>query len=168
MLNGSESDQLVTLRRHVSLNEAEVLKSLLEANGVPVFLSSRHMAYTYAAIQTDLKVRLVDQVRADHVLANISAIGPKAPRVAVEDDLACPTCGSSLLTPVIGKLDTAIPFVTLDAGPDDRWFRCAQCNTRFQDVPKKFASAGIAAMWALTLGGLTLGVIWFIQWIRLL
>ncbi len=162
------SDKLVTMRAGLSLGEAEVLKSLLEANGVPVFLTAGHMAGLNYAVTTDLQVRVVDKVRADGLLNHVEAFpAPSKPTTNVDIETMCPTCGSFHLRPVVGAMNTAIPFLRIHASPSDRWFECYECGARFQDRLERFSSLGVALAWGAVLGAATLGVIWLLTWLSL-
>jgi len=161
------SDQLVTLRSGLSQGEADILKSLLTANGVPCFVPSAHMAGLNYAVRTDLQVRRADARRAEHVLHSVHALPVPRPSAISDDDLWCPTCGSSRLRAVTGKIPTAIPFVRLTVDAHDRWFRCDHCGARFQDRPVRFRGILVATVWALTLGAVTLAVIWLLIWLRI-
>lgn len=159
-------DKLITLKRGLALAEASVLKSVLEANGVPAFLTAGHMAGLNYAVETDLQIRQIDRPRAEHVLTNITPMRAHTPAGEIGDDIHCPTCGTSRLEPVVGQIRTALPFVTIDATPEDRWFKCTHCHSRFQDGPRRFSSLGIALAWAGVMGALTLAAIWVLSSLR--
>lgn len=157
-------DAMVILRSYLDADEAMVIKSALEANGVPAYLSAPNMAGMNYAVKTDIRVRMADKVRAEHVLAQVH-MDSDAAATDWPDDISCPTCGVShyeRMTDI--KPAFALLFAGLDPKPQ-HWFRCKHCGTRFHDGPTRFRSIGVAFAWAATLGMATLLVIGFIRWL---
>lgn len=165
------NDSLTILRGSLDTGDALVLKSALEGNGIPAFLHNENMAGIGmgAVIRVDLLVRNRDKVAAERALANVINL-PRADGDRILDsdgeEIACTQCGSSRIRAYTGDVPSIIPFLAPKARPADKWYHCLQCNHYFQIGFERFSSLKMAIFWGLTLGVITLLVIWFIQWLK--
>ncbi|WP_374763540.1 hypothetical protein [Yunchengibacter salinarum] len=161
----SEQDRLVPLRRGLNAGDAQSLRSILEGNGIQVFLANENMGTMGYGVAIDLMIRASDRAYADEVLSKVVAL-PHRPEDRLFDtdgeERACAHCGSSRVRAWRGAVPTGIPFVKAQARPQDLWFHCLQCDSLFQEKRSRYSSLGLALMWGLALGGLTLVVIWLI------
>lgn len=165
----TDYNRLIPLRTGLDAGDAQMLKSVLNANGVEVFLNGANMASLNYAVRTDIMVRAIDKVCADAVIEKISTM-PRCqiPRHMDEDgeERACAQCGSTHVRPFIGEVPTVIPGIRLAAEPGTDWFHCMQCDSHYRDRRSSFAGLPIALMWSVFLGSFGFGLYWFIDWLR--
>ncbi|MBL4788930.1 MAG: hypothetical protein JKY60_07735 [Kordiimonadaceae bacterium] len=162
-------NKLVPLRKGLETSDAQLLRSLLNANDIEVFLNSENMSGLHCVVQTDVMIRVIDKVRADSVLKKVATLPRCAlPRHFDEDgeERACTQCGSTQVHPFVGEVQTFIPGIRLAARKGDSWFHCLQCDTHYQDKHSRFAGMPIALMWSASLGGFVFALYWFFDWLR--
>ncbi len=158
-------DRLIAYRRDMEIAEAQLLKSLLEANGVPTFLAHENMATFTPAVRTDLMIRYIDRVRADSALENVEPLKFNRADFGDPDEPACRQCGSMHVHSYVGAVPTLMPGVKIAADPRDQWMHCMQCDSYYREGRRRFTSVGIAFSWAATMGLLTLAIILFFRWL---
>jgi DNA-directed RNA polymerase subunit RPC12/RpoP len=164
-----DHNRLVPVRTGLDQADAQLLRSLLDANGVQVFVSHENMGSLGYGVRADIMVRAIDKVRADAVLAKVATLPRSAIPVRLDEggeEIACRHCGSERVHPYEGAVPTLIPGLRLAARRDERWYHCLQCDSYFRDRRSKFAGIPIALMWGATLAVLTLFVIWLIEFLR--
>lgn len=162
-------NRLIPLRTGLETADAQLLKSVLNANGVEVFLNGENMSSLNFVVRTDIMVRAIDKVRADAVIDKIATM-PRCqiPRHTDEDgeERACAHCGSTRVHPYVGEVPTIIPGIRLAAEQGAGWFHCLQCDSHYRDKRSQFSGMPFAMMWSAALGGFGFGLYWFIDWIK--
>lgn len=164
-----DHNRLVPVRTGLNQADAQLLKSLLDANGVQVFLTHENMGSLNYGVRADLMVRAIDKVRADAVLAKVATLPRGAFPARLDEDgeeLACRHCGSERVHPYVGAVPSGIPGIKLSASQADNWYHCLQCDSYFRNQRSRLAGIPIALMWGGTLAALTLFVIWLIEFLR--
>lgn len=171
-----ELDQLVRVRTGLDTASAQMLKNMLGSHGVPAFLSAENMSSLNFAVTTDLLVREGDRLRAENLLHNVSAIPPRAqsqtqPQFqsapATEDEFACPHCGSNHVQDYVGEIPSfwrrKFGLKLMNVSFKDGYGHCHECGSYFSKTPRKFRSFPVALKWAFVMGGVTYGLLWFID-----
>jgi len=165
----TDYNRLVPLRSGLSATDAQVLKSVLVANGIEVFLSSEGMSTLQPGVFVDVMIRAIDKVRADSVLEKVATMPScKIPRHTDADgeEHSCPACGSSIVRPFVGNVDTWLPGVKRAAAVGDGWYHCRQCDTHFCTKRSRYSGMPLGMVWAATLGLFVFGLYQFIEWLR--
>jgi len=167
-----DSNRLVAVRTGLDGADAELLRSLLERNGLQVFLTNESGAGQggYAA-SVDLYVRALDKPAADAVLGIVVTLPRAAQPHRFDEDgeeLSCHHCGSTRVHPYEGPVPTLIPGLKLQSGKNERWYHCLQCGSTYEEGRRRFSGWPIAVMWAAILGLASLGLIWIINFLRFL
>lgn len=164
-----DHNRLISIRSGLSGPDAQLLKSVLNANGVEVFLSNENMGTMNIGLRTDVMVRAIDKVRADSVLDKVATMPRCALPTRLDEDgeeIACRHCGSERVHPFEGAVPTLIPGIKLSAAKGQHWYHCLQCDSYFKNSLSRLAGIPIALMWGGTLAALTLFVIWLIEFLR--
>ena len=164
-----DTNRLVVLRSGLNQPDGALLRSLLEAKGVPSFLANEQVAGIHPGFSANLMVRYGDLGRARQVLDNVATLPACAFPVRHDPDgeeLACARCGSSRVHPFQGTLPSSLPFFKVTAKPGEGWFHCLQCDSYYNDRRPRFSSLSLALIWGGTLAFATLIVIWLINCIR--
>lgn len=165
----TDYNRLVPVRTGLEPADAQLLKSVLTANGVEVFMNGENMGALNYAVRADIMVRAIDKVRAESVIQKIATM-PRCqlPRHFDEDgeEHACSHCGSSRVHPFVGEVPTFIPGIRLAAEQNGGWFHCLQCDSHFRDRRSRFSGLPIAFMWSAALGAFGIGLYWFIDWLK--
>jgi len=165
----TDYNRLVPLRTGLDAGDAQMLKSVLNANGVEVFLNGENMASLNYAVRTDIMIRAIDQVRADAVIEKIATMPRCQLPQHVDDDgeeRSCAQCGSTRVHPFVGEVPSMIPGIRYAAESDGEWYHCLQCDSHYRDRRSSFSGLPIALMWSAFLGSLGFGLYWFINWLR--
>lgn len=164
-----DHNRLVPVRTGLMQADAQLLKSLLDANGVQVFLTHENMGSLNYGVRADIMVRAIDKVRADAALANVATLPHGAFPARLDEDgeeLACQHCGSERVHPFEGQVPSGVPGLRWAAAKDDQWYHCLQCDSYFRNRRSRLAGLPIALIWGGTLAALTLFVIWLIEFLR--
>ncbi len=165
----TDYNRLIPLRTGLDAGDAQMLKSLLNANGIEVFLNGENMASQNFSVRTDVMVRGVDKTRADAVIEKIATM-PRCqiPRHLDDDgeERACSHCGSTRVHPFVGEVPTSVPGIRLAAVEGGGWFHCLQCDSYYRDRRSRFSGLPIALMWSIFLGGFGFALYWFIDWLK--
>lgn len=164
-----DHNRLIAIRTGLDASDAQLLKSLLDANGVEVYLSNENMGSLGYGVRTDIMVRAIDKVRADAVLTKIATMPRCAIPTRLDEDgeeIACRHCGSERVHPFEGEVPTIIPGIRLKADKAEGWYHCLQCDSYFKNSLSRLASIPVAMMWGGALAGLTLFIIWLIEFLR--
>jgi len=162
-------NRLVPLRRGLTTADAQLMRSLLTANGLQVFVNSENMGALNYAVGTDVMVRAVDKGRAEDVLKKVAAI-PRCqlPTHFDEDgeERACAHCGSTHVHAFVGEVPTFIPGVRLAASAGEGWYHCLQCDSHYREQKSRFSGMPVALMWGGFLGGAGFALYWVIDWLK--
>lgn len=165
----TDYNRLIPLRTGLDPADAQLLKSVLNANGVEVFLNGEHMGSLGYAVRTDIMVRAIDKVRADSVIDKIATM-PRCqiPRHVDEDgeERACSQCGSTRVRPYVGEVPTIVPGIRLAAQAGEEWFHCLQCDSYYQDKRSRYAALPFALMWSALVGVFGYALYWVIDWLK--
>lgn len=163
----TDLDKLVAIRTRLDPAAAQSLKSALESHGVPAYVANDHMASLQPGIGADLLVRTGDESRAKSLLKDVHTL-PRQPAAAqtVVYDFACTQCGSSYIDPYIGEVPTWLPGLRLEAEAGGGWFKCRSCGSVSRDRPARFQSLPTGLIFGIFMAGLTLSIIWLINWLR--
>ena len=166
----STPDKLVTFKTCLDLGEAHVLRSLLDAHGIPVYLAGEHMISTYPSLgfleAIPVQIMSSDMARARAVMAGVAVLPNKAAELADDPDF-CPKCGSTHVFRFSGPVKRFMGLVQVDQPQDSPWRACMQCQHRFKPgASRVMANLWLAALWGGTLAGVTLGLLFVINWLR--
>jgi len=165
----TDYNRLIPLRTGLDTGDAQLLKSVLNANGVEVFLNGENMSSLNYVVRTDIMIRAIDKVRADAVIEKIATM-PRCqiPRHIDEDgeERSCSQCGSTRVHPFAGEVPTFFPGIRVEARKEDGWFHCLQCDSHYKDKRSQFAGMPFALMWSVLLGSFGFALYWFIDWLR--
>jgi len=162
-------NRLVPLRREMEPADAQLMRSLLTANGIEVFLNGENMGSLNYVVRTDIMIRAIDKVRAESVLKKVSAIPRRQLPSHFDGDgeeRACAQCGSTQIHPYVGEVPTIIPGIRLSAGAGEGWYHCLQCDSHYRDQPTRFSGMPIALMWGGFLGASGFALYWIIDWLK--
>jgi hypothetical protein len=165
----TDYDRLVPLRSGLNPSDAHLIKSILTANGIEVFLHGEHASTLQPGVFTDVMIRAVDKVRADSVLDKVSTMPScKIPRYTDADgeEQACEHCGSTFVAPYVGNVASSIPGVKIAAGVGDGWFHCRQCDSHYCSKRSRYSGMPLGIAWAGTVGGFVFALYWFIDWLK--
>jgi Putative prokaryotic signal transducing protein len=164
----TDYNRLISLRSGLDPADAQMLKSVLNANGVEVFLNGENMGSLNFAVRTDIMVRQIDKSRADAVIHKIATM-PRCQIPRIDEDgeeRACAQCGSTRVHAFVGEVPTFIPGIRLAAVEGGGWFHCLQCGSHYRDQLSRFSGLPVALMWSASLGGFGFGLYWLIDWIK--
>jgi len=164
-----DHNRLIPVRTGLSASDAQLLKSVLNANGVDVFLTNENMGSMNIGLRTDVMVRAIDKVRVDAVLNKVATMPRCQLPNRLDDDgeeIACRHCGSERVHPFEGAVPTIIPGIKLKATRGERWYHCLQCDSYFKNSLSRTASFPLALLWGGVLAALTLLIIWLIEFLR--
>jgi len=160
----------VTIKTCGDLNEAHIMKGLLEQSGIPASIEDENFNNVYPIFTASKGVRL--KVHEKHVsaahnlLAEVKNIQPLHPTTDTIDVEECPACGS----PDIFKYKSFMGWTIGQSKPNVKgaFRRCVQCDHRWRAGDKKDNMLLVA----LVLGGVAyVGVsllLWLIDFIRYL
>ncbi len=165
-------DSLITFKTCLDLGEAHVLRSLLDAHGIPVYLASEHMASAYPSLgyleAIPVQIRESDRARADAVMADVAVMPNRAAEVADDPDF-CPNCGSTHVFRFSGTVKRYFGLAVMEQEIDSKWRLCKQCEHKFRlGASRLAANLWLAFLWGGTLAGLTLGLLFVINWLKYL
>lgn len=165
----SDYNRLVPLREGLTATDAQLLKSVLTANGIEVFLAGENHSSLTPGIYTNVMIRAIDRVRADSVLSKVRTMPscqiPKYTDTDGEEQF-CEHCGSEFVRPYVGVLDTWIPGIKREAKAGDGWFHCRQCESYYCVKRSRYSGMPLGMAWAATVGAFVLALYWFIEWLR--
>ncbi|TNE65014.1 MAG: DUF2007 domain-containing protein [Alphaproteobacteria bacterium] len=168
----ADNNRLVVVRSGLDSADAALLRSLLEGNGVQVFVANENVASMNQGMWADLYVRASDRARAEAILGKVATLPRCAIPVRRDEDgeeLACVHCGSTRVHPFEGAVPTVVPGVRRQARLKDHWYHCLQCDSYYQEGRRpRFSGLPVALAWGGLLGLATLGVIWLIEYLRYL
>ncbi len=134
--------QLVTIRRYRDLSEAIVARSMLEANGIGVYLKDENLARLDWPVSNGLGgIRL--QVEAGEQATSMELLDQPVPptiELGEGDEFLqprCPACGSAEITFEGASRTAALPSLLLLAVPlptgSETW-TCNACGARWDDT----------------------------------
>ena len=160
-------DKLLLFRKGLDTGEALVVRSVLEGNGISVFLANENMAAMHYAVAADIIIRSADRQEAEAVMANVSVFPSQAMRYEDEEIDDCPYCGSTHVFKFIGEVPVFMGFGKSKAIPGSPWRKCLQCSSFFRvDAQRLTGHFPLALLWGGVLGGFVYGLIKFFDWIK--
>lgn len=164
-----QQDRLVTIRSGLEAADAQLLRSLLEGNGVTVFMNGEHMGALNYAVRAEIMVRASEWKKAEEVLQKVATM----PRCAIPTQLdedgeerACAQCGSTRVHSFEGEVPTFIPGVRIAAAKADGWFHCLQCDSHYRDRRSRFSGLPFAMLWSGVVGLFVICLYWIIDWLK--
>lgn len=164
-----EDMRLVVLRSNLNQPDGALLRSVLEAQDIPVFLAGEHVAGMNEGLYANLMVHAKDWKRAEEVLSKVATMPRCAIPIRRDEDgepIACRHCGSERVHAFEGEVPTIVPGVKVHASKNDDWYHCLQCDSYFRNSLSRFSSIPVGLMWAGALALLTLGIVWLIEFLR--
>ncbi|MEX0299812.1 MAG: DUF2007 domain-containing protein [Kordiimonas sp.] len=169
--NFEQQDRLVTLRGGLDPSDAQLLRSLLEGNGVKVFMNGEYMSSVHPAVRADIMVRASDWKEAEQVIQKVATMPRCAIPTRLDEDgeeRACEQCGSTRVHRFEGEVPTFIPGIRLAAQKQDDWFHCLQCDSYYKDKRSRFSGLPFALMWSACVGLFVICLYWLIDWLKYL
>lgn len=169
MQQQSNIDQLVMLRPGLDPHDADLIKSVLDGEGIHAFVMESGVRVSgYQAI-VDVMVKASDNAEATKILEKISLMPRCAIPVRRDEDgeeYACKQCGSVRVHPFEGEVPTFFPGIKIAAKKADNWFHCMQCDSHYREVRSHLSGMPIALAWGAALGGFSIGLYMVIDWLR--
>ncbi|NVJ98687.1 MAG: hypothetical protein HWE25_11075 [Alphaproteobacteria bacterium] len=165
----SEENRLIVLRTGLNQPDGMLLRSVLEAQDIYAFLANENVAGMNEGLYANLMVYAHDLERANAALQKVATMPRCAIPVRRDEDgeeIACRHCGSERVHPFEGVVPTIIPGVKITTRKGEAWYHCLQCDSYFKNSLSRLASIPVALMWGGALAGLTLFVIWVIEFLR--
>lgn len=162
-----QPERLMVFRKGLDTGEALVIRSMLEAAGVSVFLANENMASMHYAVAADIVIRQNDKCRAEQIMSDVSVFPSAAARMQEEDVDSCPSCGSTHVFKYVGEVPVFGDFGKSKAFPGSPWRKCLQCASFFRtDRRRVMGNFPLALVWGGTLGGFVYGMIKFFDWLK--
>jgi len=162
-------DRLVTLRSGFYADDAQLTKSLLEGNGVQVFMVGEGVSSMNEGYHAAIMVRASQWKQAEEILNKVALMPRSAVAARLDEDgeeHACSQCGSTRVHAFVGEVPTVIPGVRLSAMQGEGWFHCLQCNSHYKDKRSRFAGLPFGILWGGVVGLFFLCLYWFLEWLR--
>ncbi len=169
--NFEQQDRLVTLRGGLDPSDAQLLRSLLEGNGIKVFMNGEHMSAVHPAVRADIMVRASEWKEAEQVIQKVATMPRCAIPTRLDEDgeeRACAQCGSTRVHRFEGEVPTFIPGIRLAAQKQDDWFHCLQCDSYYKDKRSRFSGLPFALIWSAFVGLFVICLYWLIDWLKYL
>lgn len=159
----SSHDPFVTIRVCHEMTEAQVLRGLLEQNGIPTIIDNEHIGsvapFLTAEMTLPVKVRTEDEQRAKSLLDNVQPLTSNRPHFTLELD-ECPACGSSRILQYSKFLPWLLGFNKPDI--EGQYHRCMACGNRWRAEGSRNENQMLIAL----LGSFaTFGIIWLLIYI---
>lgn len=169
--NFEQQDRLVPIRTGLGQADAQLLRSLLEGNGIKVFMNGEHMGALNYGARADIMVRASEWKEAEQVLQKVATMPRCAIPVRLDEDgeeRACAHCGSTRVHGFDGEVPTFIPGIRLAAKKEEGWFHCLQCDSYYRDRHSRFSGLPFALLWSACVGAFVICLYWFIDWLKYL
>ncbi len=161
-------DPLVTVRICHEMTEAQVLRGLLEQNGIPAVIDNEHVGSIIPSLTAQMalpvKVRIEDEKNAKNILKNIQPLSSDRPYYPVDLD-ECPACGSSRIL----HYSKFIPWLLGFNKPDieGAYNRCMACGHRWRSEGSRNENQMLIAIaGSIAVFGIILALLYIISWIQ--
>ncbi len=142
LIEDEEPRELVTIRQYRDLSEAIVARSMLESNGIEVYLKDENLVRLDWQVSNFIGgIRL--QVDSDDAVTAVDLLSQPVPptiEMGEGDEFIqprCPACGSAEITFEGASRAAALPSLLLLAVPlptgGETW-SCSACGARWEDI----------------------------------
>lgn len=145
------------------MTEAQVLRGLLEQNGIPTIIDNEHVGSIIPSLTAQMtlpvKVRAEDEHRAKQVLENVQPLASNRPYYPMDLE-ECPACGSSKILHYSKFLPWLLGINRPDV--DGAFSRCVACRNRWRAEGSRSENQMILAIFGSIA---TFGFIWLLLYI---
>ena len=162
------ADPFVTIRVCHEMTEAQVLRGLLEQNGIPTIIDNEHMGsaipFMSSALTLPVKVRIEDEQQANFLLDNVQPLAGNRPYFTLDLD-ECPACGSSRILQYSKFLPWLFGFNKPDI--EGQYHRCMACGNRWRAEGSRNENQMLVALFgSMAAFGIVWLLIYIIGWLQ--